>query len=385
MDKFSEVLNALLNRRHPKWHERDTDASLTAQQQKNVVANSGDELFPEGGQQQNYELPATAFPSVGYIQWLSDDQANVVAQLIATHAIPGNTNQSGIEFKGFANIVGELGAVYLEAGDNTGVTQCDFYVFSDGTITANLSAGGVASAAGAQKMTLIAQTTATNVINDILYLLTNTNGTAAQGLGTGINFYIEDAAGNNQQAADLAAQWVSATNGSETAKMLVFLTQGGTLYSYPLGLLKYVAAGNITIGTTETIIFDQTVPANWLAGDNVIRFEFNTNMASGTSRTITWKIYYDDTVMITQALHNTGTSASDAVFRGKVFSTGSNAQKAYFEEQFYNGTSNNYIVHGTAVEDTTTVKNIKVTCQLGGAVTTALAAGITLEFIQATQ
>lgn len=373
-------------------NKQNPDTRLKAALQRTGARNSArvDDLAQIGINSNNASstLPATAYPSEGFFEWRSE-LGELVALLIASHTIATSPVSAGPEVIGVAKEAGQIGAAFLEAySDDTLATGSNMYILSDGRVYIDLSAAS-SDSLGIQKVTLIANTSGTNAINDILYMVTRSKGTVAAGLGTGVNYLIEDSAGNDQQAGDLAFKWVSPTNGSETAKLVAFATQGGTLYEHTLQLGKYIAAGNLSPGAVETTIFDQAVPANFLTGDNVLEWFFNWTITSTTNRSITIKVYFDDTLMITHAPHNTGTSTtSHAVFRGTFISTGSNAQRATLEEIFYNATAaagNNYASVGTAAEADNAVKNIKVTATLGGAVTTSLATAILVQYNVATQ
>lgn len=366
-------------------------------------------MYAEGTGLSGQILEIRALANLGYSQIFLDSQAPSAADSFLTLRAISDTTSIILELESNStgnNIIkisdGNSGLLFHQLSAIAGTDNIfneqglDINTRIEGDNDQNLvyiDAGndriGFGTAAPTTKLHTLLSNAATNTIQKVATIEVSTSGTAAAGLGAVTDIVVEDAGGNSQEIGYIGAKYSDPTNTTESAKAIMGLIQGGAIYEYPIPLLKYVAAGNINIASTETTIFDLTVPIGFLTGDNLIRFQFETNIIATTTRTITWRIYFDDTLMITQALHGTGANTtSNAAFRGKYFSTGSNAQKAYFEESFYNvtaGAGSTYVVNGTAAEATTSVKNIKVTCQLSGAVTTALASGIIVEFLTATQ
>ena len=58
---------------------------------------------------------------------------------------------------------------------------------------------------------------------------TDSDSAGAVGLGTGLDFYLEDSGSNINQAGRLDVTWTGATNAAETSKMDFNLMQNGTL------------------------------------------------------------------------------------------------------------------------------------------------------------
>jgi hypothetical protein len=150
--------------------------------------------------------------------------------------------------------------------------------------------------------------------------------------------------------------------------------------------LEYSDPGLMTVNSAETTIFNVAIPANWLSGSNMVEYEILLKTVSTTTRLMTWKLYYDDTIMITDAINSTGANnTSHWVVRGKLLSTGSNAQLATLEKESFNNTAGtggvSNVTSGTATEDTSSTKNIKLTCQLALSITSAVVYGITVKLL----
>lgn len=376
MKKRFSTLDVQMNPNHPIWDKKDSELALNAQSQKDVEASQGSEIFQEGGQQQSYELPATAYPSLGFVRWISDDMANVIASLIGSRDIPTTTPSDGIELLGFANQSTHLGKVYIEAGDNNGVVQCNFYVSSDGKITAELGAGVLASAAGVQSLTLVALTTATNVVNDILYITTRTNGTAAAGLGTGILFYIEDAAGNDQTAGDLHILWTDPTNGSESSLARFYSLEGGSqIYKIMMGTV-FTSHLKTSISTSgQTTVFSITVPANYFAGAQGGHIHFKVCAyvdANANVRTLTPRLIVGGTTMTNAAYVFTMTANTNRViiYEGWISRNASGVQEVVLRSGRGDvlGAYTEVIDETTASNTDTAAITISFTLQLSGSV-----------------
>lgn len=348
------------------------------------IAARGDRA---GDDPNGISLIAGEYPSNGYIQWVADDLLTLVGLISGDHSIGTTPVSSGLRIIGQAKQSGEIGIVYLIANNDAGVAGGGFMsVRSNGEVYIGTDGAG----AGTDKpVTLQVGTTATNTILEALTVSLNTTGTAAAGFGTGMGLWAENGSGTLRKLVTLFGKYRTVTDAAEEARLFAGLIQGGANNDYIVPLAKYVSGSLTTILTTETTIFDLTIPANWLSGDNIIRFKVYFRVVATTARTLTAKVYYDDTTMITGAGASTGTSSTfTGSYEGILQSTGSNTQIAFLEtKNFRTDTAafNAREESGTAAEDTATVKNIKLTLQLSGAVQSAVTYGITVEYVNGTQ
>jgi hypothetical protein len=300
------------------------------------------------------ELVASEYPSTDHITWITDDTGVIVAVIIGFHSLSTSPAGSGFDIRGRAKESGQQGLVALSAGDIDDNTLMQYSVRSTGDA----------------------------------YLDRYVTGTPAANDGPWQHYRGENSNNDITDLAILKALFATVTDNSEMAKLFLTLMQGGALYDYTIPTSKYIAAGNTTIATSETTLFDQTVPANWLAGNNLIRLTCNAVTVATTARTITWNLYYDDTVIATWT-EATGSNATGYIdIQASLVSTGSNAQRAFVTSERYNATAGaeaDQKVVGAATEDTTTVKNVKLTAQLSGAVTSAVVRNLVVEYLNGTQ
>ena len=96
----------------------------------------------------------------------------------------------------------------------------------EGTVTMNAAVTINNTVAVNDVITATVSDAATTTVTDVLKLIHNTSGTPDAGLGTGLQFQIEDLGGSEEQASiDVAFRTV--TEGSEDADMIIKLNSGG--------------------------------------------------------------------------------------------------------------------------------------------------------------
>jgi hypothetical protein len=154
-----------------------------------------------------------------------------------------------------------------------------------------------------------------------------------------------------------------------------------------VGVEHHVAAGKpytqkSLANTTETSIFEQTIAANALGTNGSIHAPIPYRIANGTgfNQTIRWRLYYDDTVLIDYTTPNIASDANP--YEGLAWfqmyntgiSSGSNAQRAQLRLDLAaaaavgsaatTGGTYNVTIGGTASEDSTAAKVLKLTVTL---------------------
>lgn len=102
----------------------------------------------------------------------------------------------------------------------------------------------------------------TNTVVHVLDLIRGSSGTAAAGLGGGVNFHLEDDAGNDVSAVSIYPEWTSAATGATSADFKINTVSGGS--STNKFILK--AAGQLKLTAYTTGAFTGT-PTDLLASD----------------------------------------------------------------------------------------------------------------------
>jgi hypothetical protein len=180
----------------------------------------------------------------------------------------------------------------------------------------------------------------------------------------------------------------SAPSTPSSGNLRVYPQSDGMLYfKNDVGVEHHVATGKpytqkSLANTTETSIFEQTIAANALGTNGSIHAPIPYRIANGTgfNQTIRWRLYYDDTVLIDYTTPNIASDANP--YEGLAWfqmyntgiSSGSNAQRAQLRLDLAaaaavgsaatTGGTYNVTIGGTASEDSTAAKVLKLTVTL---------------------
>jgi hypothetical protein len=96
--------------------------------------------------------------------------------------------------------------------------------------TNNVTRVAITGAASTGGAVTISNTTAnTSTVQNVLTIQSNSTGTAAAGLGVGVLFQQESSTANNRDAGRITTPWTTATDGSQTADMIMYTSAGGAL------------------------------------------------------------------------------------------------------------------------------------------------------------
>lgn len=129
----------------------------------------------------------------------------------------------------------------------------------------------------------------TNGLSSLLELFHMTSGTAADGIGTGLQFAAENSAGNPILAADINGALSSATAGAETG-ILTFRTGSAGVMAERVRIDQ---AGNVGIGTTSPVSqFDLGNQGTMQVGGSGSYIGFNAYYNSGWKYHATGYAYY---------------------------------------------------------------------------------------------
>ncbi len=112
------------------------------------------------------------------------------------------------------------------------------------TITSNNV--GIGITAPSSKLSIQAANTTATVLNVMRIQRMDSDSAGANGLGTAIDFYLEDAGSNMNQAARIDVVWEDASNGSEDSSMRFNLVRNGTLAE----AMRIDDNGNVGMGCT---------------------------------------------------------------------------------------------------------------------------------------
>jgi hypothetical protein len=110
-------------------------------------------------------------------------------------------------------------------------TYGDGLIESSGALAINTNGQdvGIGTAPSSVKLHVFDTDAGTSSLLSILRLDRQTSGTAAAGLGVSMDWFLEDAAGNSDQASRIDVLWDDATNNSEDAHLSFSLADGGAL------------------------------------------------------------------------------------------------------------------------------------------------------------
>lgn len=229
-------------------------------------------------------LTAPVFPDATYVDWLADSAADVPGAVLGALLgwyVDGVASGWYALGKGMdANHYGVAGMAAMAHGQSLGEYKALFEVTSNGT--ANLDLTQVNGGVGAQSLTIKTKTSGTNALNVILNLLTQSTGAPAAGLGTVINFLVEDSAGQDQQAGYIGAEHTDVTNGSEDSRIAVGRMKAGTLEN------GYFDWGTYSPSLTNTtnVAASTAYTCQWMRVGNVVTvsgmFDVDPTAAAGT-------------------------------------------------------------------------------------------------------
>lgn len=374
-DFVEKPIKKMLNRQNPDTRLRRVEQRTGA---RNSTRVRGLEELSLNSNNSSYILLATAYPSEDFFDFVTETGERI-AILIASHSIATSPVSSGPELIGFARQAGEIGIAYLGAGDELGNETAQINVRSNGLVQVDMSPA-TSDAADDQRLQLISNTAATNVVSNLLSLLLRSKGTVAANFGIGIGFAMEDASGNDGSVGSLYLQYSVPTNGAETVVPRMSIIENGALANYPLLNPRNLGSDNLrtTIATTETTVFSITVPANFFAaGGSIFEFECRARLDTNASaRTMTARLKIGGTT-VTTAQNNGANTVFNFDFRGWVSRVGTDLQAAYLDMKRWNvdlqdapsGTQN--IDYGAPAEDDGAAILIEFTLQVSGTVDSA--------------
>lgn len=147
-----------------------------------------------------------------------------------------------------------------------------------------LNITGGASTGGAVTITDV--TSNTNTVENVLTLVANSSGTAANGFGAAIMFKAETSTTNSIDVAGIKASWTNATHGNRTSK-LSFFAEGSAG-----GQLEYVninsgaGTGAVTIGTSNPLSIERdnfTPATNYTIGNAAVTMTLSSTAETAGS------------------------------------------------------------------------------------------------------
>lgn len=147
------------------------------------------------------------------------------------------------------------GSLVIRAGDDTGdnvTTLTTTVTTGDVTITLPVTTctliGGAAANTFSAAQTIQINDSTLNNITDVLVLEHRTTSTATTNVGVGVSFKLEDASGNNDEAASMDIQYTTATEGTEDADIIFSAMMDGTVTQ----VLTIDASANALVLGTDT-------------------------------------------------------------------------------------------------------------------------------------
>lgn len=238
----------------------------------------------------------TFFSPVGYIGGFTGSLDNR-GGVIIYYAETGNTPVEGLRLSyggnigiGTSNSSSQLTVEQVDAGDSFRVNDSA----SDGTPFIINSSGGVGigttstairmelfgSGSFAPDVRFIKDNASNNTSEVVLDLRRMTSGTAQENLGTSMRFTIEDSAGNANEAYYIAPEWEDATDGSEDAKVLGIIMEGGSLQTNWVQSSTGLMSFNSRSSATPTAVVDI-----WGEGSSTGKL-FQTRTSAGTIKNV---------------------------------------------------------------------------------------------------
>lgn len=212
---------------HAHFAGLDTNQDVTFY----ISADDGKAYFASGAgifDVDGLHMRAEAFPSSNVIDWVADDDGLVVGSLLGWYV---NNVASGLYLLGKGRDVDHYGVAGLAAmgyDDDIGEYKVLFDIDTRGDAVLDLR-NATRTSVGEQYLTIITQTSDTSAMNIIFNLQTYSSGTVANGLGTGMAYWIEDSAGNQDVAGHHGVYWVDKTSTSEDAAFILSLMKAGSI------------------------------------------------------------------------------------------------------------------------------------------------------------
>lgn len=190
----------------------DTDGSLKAGNGAVTIDANGITLL------------AGPFPATSYLLWKLSD-GTLLGNMDGWDYAAGS--ESGMELVGQAKNSSYTGTVFLVANDHSGNNETSVKVYENGiTITMGITTAG---AAGTREAALVSLVSATNALNAVLRLVTRSTGTVANGLGSSLEFVVENSNSEDVTAGYVGVDWVDKTDNSEDAELKIGLMKAGVL------------------------------------------------------------------------------------------------------------------------------------------------------------
>lgn len=194
-----------------------------------------------------------------FILWKTNDNQTTVGKIGAFYV----GTDSGIEVVGVRKTSSFTAVAHLMTTDTNGSTfLAGVEVRSTGEVQIDLRTGTV-DTSGNQKVRVMTNVNDTNGINTVLYLESNSKGTAAAGFGTAIGFWAENSSGSLIDMGYVGYAWTTATAGSESSRAVFGIKDGGsaveglqvtkTGVKTPIGLSVTGGFFNIPVTSTLTI------------------------------------------------------------------------------------------------------------------------------------
>lgn len=155
--------------------------------------------------------------------------------------------------------------------------------------------GTAASNTFTAAQTLSINDASNTAITDVLDIVHTTSGTAGTNIGVGVTFGLEDASGNNEEAASIDVQYSTATHASEDADIIVSTMMDGTVTQV---LTIDASANSLVLGAdtskmTSVLIYPATtgsgtfkIQAQDNSGDDLVILQNHASTAAATTITL---------------------------------------------------------------------------------------------------
>lgn len=181
--------------------------------------------------------------NTGYAQWVNGSSVKI-GQLIGEYGTGTSAGAAaGLEMLGYSDTSGRVGFIQLTAVGYSGSGSSALAVRSDGTFYVDLRAG-TNTAAGTQALALKTRIADTNTINILMYLDTETTGTAAAGLGSAISMRAEDDGGSMIEVGLLGFGWKDPAAANRNGVFFLSVADNGTYNE----VMRITRAGRFSIG-----------------------------------------------------------------------------------------------------------------------------------------